>query len=231
MGKATRLLSLGVAVSCIVLAIGGLRQEMRDAELVGLAKAVEAGAVLTASQATAYSTLPAIDAFACGPASRMAISAHLAIVDASLEHEKAVRLARARQALERALRCSPLDGNLWLRHAMVVALSEGPNARVLRSLEISTWTAPYEAWIVLPRIEFVLHLVEEGYDEFAPIVGRDLVSVLIHASRPDITSLLSGSNRSARSAANIAIHSLPAERRKMVEEILNASEKGAANRQ
>ena len=56
------------------------------------------------------------------------------------------------RAAERRLACNPLDGNAWLRYAMVEERSGPTRQRSIAALRASYWTAPSEGWIIEPRL-------------------------------------------------------------------------------
>jgi hypothetical protein len=62
------------------------------------------------------------------------------------------------EAAKHRLTCNPLDGNAWLRYAMVDALQSGAVASVVAKLRWSYWSTPNEGWIMEARLPFATML-------------------------------------------------------------------------
>ena len=85
--------------------------------------------------------------------------------------------AAGRSAIRAAahrLACNPLDGNAWLRYAMVENKSEGRAEAVRDALRASYWTAPSEGWIIESRLPFATDLVMAGASGFETEYVDDL---------------------------------------------------------
>jgi hypothetical protein len=65
---------------------------------------------------------------------------------------------RAAGALRAALRCMPMDGDLWLRLAALDHALGAANARVARLFELSRETMPYEGSVMRRRQAFAPRL-------------------------------------------------------------------------
>jgi hypothetical protein len=121
---------------------------------------------------------------------RAAVTLHLAALDAAASDGALPprRLAPTTAAITAALRCSPLDGNLWLRLAMVKAAENAPLAEVVRALEVSYWTAPSEGWVILARTKFVAPLRAAGVPLLATEFGDDLRNLVLYGATEDIVA-------------------------------------------
>jgi hypothetical protein len=93
---------------------------------------------------------------------RAGLTVALATLDAAVEqNDRALVTSALEKALDSAshrLSCNPLDGNAWLRYAIVNARREGPDAAVVNQLRLSYRLAPSEAWVIEPRLAFVTNL-------------------------------------------------------------------------
>jgi hypothetical protein len=92
--------------------------------------------------------------------------ADLAALDAA--EKNALQIAGER------LRCNPLDGNAWLRFAMVEVQASGPSKQALDALRLSYWAAPAESWIVFARLPFATGLYLAGASGFENEYLEDL---------------------------------------------------------
>ncbi|MBV8664219.1 MAG: hypothetical protein JO107_14090, partial [Hyphomicrobiales bacterium] len=78
------------------------------------------------------------------------------------------------EAVKRRLLCNPLDGNAWLHYATLVARTNAPVNGVVDLLRLSYWTAPSEAWVLSPRLDFATKLYLAGVPGFADEYDADL---------------------------------------------------------
>jgi hypothetical protein len=56
------------------------------------------------------------------------------------------------------LTCNPVDGNAWLRYAMVSVQASGPAPAAIDALQLSYWSAPSESWVMEARLPFATQL-------------------------------------------------------------------------
>jgi hypothetical protein len=85
--------------------------------------------------------------------------------------------AAAKNALDVArerLICNPLDGNAWLRYAMINVQSSGPAPMAIEALRLSYWCAPNENWVIEARLPFATRLYLAGATEFEAEYRDDL---------------------------------------------------------
>jgi hypothetical protein len=74
---------------------------------------------------------------------------------------QAVQAGATRAALRR-LACDPLDGNAWLRYAMIAERDGASREAVTAALRASYRLAPAEIWVVEPRLEFATRSILAG---------------------------------------------------------------------
>jgi hypothetical protein len=72
-----------------------------------------------------------------------------------------VRAGATRAALRR-LACDPLDGNAWLRYAMIAERGAAPSETVVAALGASYRLAPAEIWVIEPRLDFATRRLLAG---------------------------------------------------------------------
>ncbi len=92
-----------------------------------------------------------------------ALEAATKMVDAPLIDAAQTNAIRA---AEHRLACNPLDGDAWLRYAMLESRGKGPAGSVIDALRVSYWAAPSEGWIMEPRLVFATNLYLAGVSGF-----------------------------------------------------------------
>ena len=115
----------------------------------------------------------------CGDSfTRASLTVNLALLDAATKALDApLTEAAGRSAIhaaERRLACNPLDGNAWLRYAMVENRGKGRAEAVTDALRASYWTAPSEGWIIETRLPFATNLFLAGSGGFEAEYVDDL---------------------------------------------------------
>lgn len=80
----------------------------------------------------------------------------------------------ARTHLERAVRFSPLRGDVWLLLAAMEDRHDRQRDKPLSLLKMSYYTAPNEPSLFLPRIEIALRSAALQDPELADMIGRDI---------------------------------------------------------
>ncbi|BCJ91920.1 hypothetical protein IZ6_26550 [Terrihabitans soli] len=87
---------------------------------------------------------------------RQAMTLRLAYLDSAISDpanaSSAGELTEAADAIGRALRCNPYDGNLWLRAASLELVRTGNLGRSVEFLDMSRKLAPSEGWIIRARL-------------------------------------------------------------------------------
>lgn len=176
---ATMLLIVAFAVAA--LSLRALIASARNADLVDLAASIESGSSPGSSYLAGFVASHGLDRAStnCGDAfTRASLTVDLATLDAANAETNLpladAALKAAIGAAERRLACNPLDGNAWLREAMLEARAGGVSPAVVAALQLSYWTAPSEAWIVGPRLAFATDLVLAGVAEFDVEYHADL---------------------------------------------------------
>jgi hypothetical protein len=116
---------------------------------------------------------------ACGDAiTRARLTVGLAALDAAIKGDVLASIdAAEKSALEIAkhrLSCNPLDGNAWLRYAMIETRSIGPAPAAIDALRLSYWSAPSESWVMEARLAFATPLYLDGVPGFEGEYLEDL---------------------------------------------------------
>jgi hypothetical protein len=147
---------------------------------------------------------------------RSAVSIRLAIVDASYRRDtpgsQRAALAHARDALVQGLRCFPRDGNFWLRLAMVEFASSGASSRVAAMVQHSLATAPSEAWVIVPRIEFTSELLAARLPGAEAVLQADSAVFARYGQISEIADLYARSREPSRAILQDAFARLDKDR-------------------
>jgi len=171
-----------IAASVLLLSARALIAFAGDADLYDLAAAIEIGGDLPdADYLAGFVTRndiggPTAD---CGDSFTRAsltvtLAAYAAAADAG-DFDAAERLrGSALRAAEHRLVCNPLDGNAWLRVAMLKARGQGPVGSAVEALRMSYRTAPGEAWVLETRLGFATDLTLSGVVGFETEYLADL---------------------------------------------------------
>lgn len=171
------LVALGVTgVSARALALAAV-----NADLFDLARSIETTAQPDADYLARFIARKGLDQVSldCGDTfTRASLTVNLAALDAAT---KALDVPASDAAEKNAIRaaehrivCNPLDGNAWLRYAMVENKGAGPVKTVIDALRASYWTAPSEGWIIESRLPFATNLVVAGVSGFEAEYVDDL---------------------------------------------------------
>jgi hypothetical protein len=170
---------IAVAVAC--LSVRGLALAAINADLFDLAASIETEAQPDADYLSRFVASKGLDEVSldCGDSfTRASLTVNLAALDAAtvaLDVPATDAAERgAIRAAEHRLACNPLDGNAWLRYAMVESKGAGPVKSVIDALRASYWAAPNEGWIIESRLPFATNLVLAGADGFEAEYVDDL---------------------------------------------------------
>ncbi len=170
-----------IAVGVVGLSVRALALSAVNADLFDLAASIEKQALPDADYLAHFVASKGLDrdSIDCGDSfTRASLTVNLAALDAATTTIN-VPLADAAErnavrAAERRLACNPLDGNAWLRYAMVENRAKGPVESVVDALRASYWTAPSEGWIIESRLPFTTNLVLAGVGGFETEYVDDL---------------------------------------------------------
>ncbi len=162
---ATMLAVLGLATAGI--SARSLTIVAANADLTDLAASIEQGA---SPDADYLVRVVGADGFArdsddCSDAvTRARLTVAWAAADALAADAPTLQVveAGATRAALRRLACDPLDGNAWLRYAMIAERGGTPREAVAAALSASYRLAPAEIWVVEPRLEFVTRSILSG---------------------------------------------------------------------
>ncbi len=163
-----------IAFAMAVLASRNLVLYAKNADLLDLASSLEKGAASPDSHyLNRFVQTRGLDSFSadCGNAfTRASLTVTLAALDAASKENDVTSIEAAERAAlhaaEHRLRCDPLDGNAWLRTALVNMREKAPVASVVDELRLSYWAAPSESWIIEPRLAFATDLTLAGVTGF-----------------------------------------------------------------
>jgi hypothetical protein len=90
--------------------------------------------------------------------------------------------------LRAGLRCFPRDGNLWLRLAMVEFARAGPTDDIELMLRLSASAAPYEGWILVPRIAFAAKVLDFRLG-LREMLQKDVRSLVLYGRPAEVGAL------------------------------------------
>jgi hypothetical protein len=162
-----------IGVVVVSLSVRALVLFASHADIFDLAASIEKGSLPDADYLAYFVGSKGLDRAStdCGDSfTRASLTVNLAALDAAIKAID-VPLADAAEtnairAAEHRLECNPLDGNAWLRYAMVETRGKGPVASVIDALRVSYWTAPSEGWVIEPRLAFATNLTLAGVTGF-----------------------------------------------------------------
>ncbi len=161
------------AVVVASLSLRALIQFAANADILDLAASVESGALPEAEYLARFVASAGLDRATsdCGdPFTRASLTVNFAALEAATDAFDATLIdvaeRNAIRAAEHRLSCNPLDGNAWLRYAMVQTRGKGPVGSAIDALRLSYWTAPSEGWIIEPRLAFATDLRLTGATGF-----------------------------------------------------------------
>jgi hypothetical protein len=170
---------IGIAVAS--LSVRALVQFASNADVFDLAASIEKGELPDADYLARFVGSAGLDraSIDCGDLfTRASLTVNLAALQAATEEidETLTDVAErnAVRAAEHRLNCNPLDGNAWLRYAMVETRGKGPVASAIDALRASYWAAPSEGWIITPRLAFATNLYLAGVTGFETEYFDDL---------------------------------------------------------
>ena len=213
------LVAVGVAgVSARTLALSAI-----NADLFDLAGSIERQAQPDAEYLSRFVASKGLDQVSsdCGDSfTRASLTVNLAALDAAttaldvpasdVAERNAIRAAKHRLA------CNPLDGNAWLRYAMVESKGAGPVRSVIDALRASYWTAPNEGWIIESRLPFATNLVLAGAGGFEAEYVYDLRRFVAYESTGRVASGYVGVSGPVRQRLRPLIDAEPQTRRKSI---------------
>ncbi len=213
-----------IALATCAAGLSGLAEVNRFAEITATAAAIEAGDRLSPAIAQGWTKRPLLDEALerCGPVARSAITIRLGVADALAGAPSSAPLSSGLQAVETGLRCSPLDGNLWLRRSMLLARQGAASRDVLASLRLSQKSAPADGWIIYPRIRFEKPMVDAGSAGFGAVLQHDLKAVLENEADSDIMTFYVTSSPRVRRLVRAASLELRPKRQGSVSGLLDS---------
>ncbi|MEJ1158826.1 hypothetical protein [Prosthecomicrobium sp. N25] len=109
-------------------------------------------------------------------------------------------IAAADRTLRAALACRPIDGNLWLRLAVVAVARDGFTPAAEDLLRRSIRLAPAEDWIMAARVRFLGALVESGILEAEALFASEAETYMRRARVYEIVALYAAAGPAARAA-------------------------------
>jgi hypothetical protein len=170
-----------VAVGVAGLSARALALSAANADLFDFAASLEGQARPDADYLARFVASHGLDraSVQCGDSfTRASLTVNLAALEAADKTPGAlsadVAEMNAVRAAEHRLACNPLDGNAWLRYAMVENRGKGRAETVTNALRASYWTAPSEGWIIESRLPFATELILAGASGFEAEYTDDL---------------------------------------------------------
>jgi hypothetical protein len=154
-----------LATALVVQSIRALASFAGDANTRDLAASIERGVQPDPAYLSSFISNNGLDRGStdCGDAvTRARLTVSLAALDAAIKGSDLASIDVAKKnALEivkHRLNCNPLDGNAWLRLAMIEAQSSGALPGAVDALRLSYWSAPSESWVMEARLSFATRL-------------------------------------------------------------------------
>ena len=152
------------------------------------------------------------------------VTVGLAELDLATVTADPIRADRASEAAEaairNALRCAPLDGNLWLRLAALDTVRRGPSVRTVEFIRLSHWIAPNEGWIVRRRVDLASRLFESGVRDVQPELRSDIRTLVNFDGPSKMADMFLAAPQSVRPMYREWIELLPQERKNIVTKAL-----------
>lgn len=170
-----------IAVAVAGLSVRTLFLFASNADIFDLAASIEEGELPDADYLARFVAGAGLDRASadCGDAfTRASLTVNLAALEAATEASEATLIDAAERnairAAEHRLACNPLDGNAWLRYAMIETRAKGPVGSAIDALRASYRAAPSEGWIIEPRLAFATNLYLAGVTGFEADYFGDL---------------------------------------------------------
>jgi hypothetical protein len=212
-----------VALCVAMLAWNSLGAFAASAQLRDLAASIEFGAKPDFGYLMNFIRSKGLDRpqADCGDSlTRAQLTVALAALTASAREKNKVSIATsagiAQQTVVHRLSCSPLDGNAWLRYAIVLEALRQPRAKVVSALGLSYAFAPNEAWIIEPRILFATFLFVRGEKTLEAQYRKDLTLFSTYMPAQEVAQKYVGSPAAVRDILHAAILDQPTERQKNI---------------
>jgi hypothetical protein len=151
---------------------------------------------------------------------RATLTVTLANLEAAANQNAAPLLADAEnsavQAVKHRLACNPLDGNAWLRFAMIDSLGRQPQVDVIEALRLSYWSTPNESWIIETRLPFATKLYLAGVTGFEREYGDDLRHYAAFQSTRQVAATYVETSTAIRKLLHPLIEAQPESRKKAI---------------
>ena len=231
-----RLIATAVSVLLAAWAVGGLISLSASKTVRSLAAAVDAGDRPRLEILDRMSEDQSADRLwgRCDTSTLNAlVTVSLAEVDLATVTADPIRADRAsgqaEAAIRKALRCAPLDGNLWLRLAALDTVRRGPSVKTVELIRLSHWIAPNEGWIVRRRVDLASRLFESGVTAVEPELRSDIRTLVNFDGSSKIADMFLTAPESVRPMYREWIDLLPKERKNNVTKALErrgTSQKG-----
>ncbi len=214
---------LMIALAVAGLSVRALVLFAAHADVFDTAAAIEKGARPDADYLARFVSLAGLDRASvdCGDAyTRASLTVNLAALAAAVDANDAALIDAAERnavrAAERRLACNPLDGNAWLRYAMVEFRGKGPATSVIEALRASYRTAPSEGWIIEPRLAFATQLYLTGVTAFSAEYSGDLGRFVSFELTNRVAAAYVATNSQVRARLRRPIDEQPEARKKAI---------------
>jgi hypothetical protein len=130
---------------------------------------------------------------------------------------------RSQKFLQGMLRCLPMNGNAWIRDAMVSrAIAENP-AELKDKLELASQLTPFERQLIVARLSLWKRLSPRALALSAPLIQGDIVSVLRYGTDPVVKALPIGAPDAFRSVMLTELASIGKDRRTVLDLLLGTA--------
>ncbi len=119
----------------------------------------------------------------------------------------------AEAAIRKALRCRPLDGDLWLKLAALDTVQRTPSEKTIEAIRLSHWTTPSEGRIVRRRVDLASRLFDRGIADIRPELHSDIRTLVTFDAVDKIADMFVAAPESVRPIYREWIELLPTGRR------------------
>jgi hypothetical protein len=158
-----------VIVGVTIQSIVALASLARSADTRDLAESIENGFEPEAAYIFRFVSVNGLDrpSSDCGDAfTRSRLTVGLAALEVANKGEDVTLVDSAEKnaldIVKHRLDCNPLDGNAWLRLAMIEVQASGPAPAAIDALRLSYWSNPNESWVMEARLPFATRLYLAG---------------------------------------------------------------------
>jgi hypothetical protein len=230
---APRLIATLIAAALVAWSLSGLASHLTTASVRSLAAAIERGEEphLAVFDRLDRENGPKSILARCDTADLRALVLvrlkELDLAYAAADPKRAERATgEAEGIIRKALSCSPLDGNNWLKLAALHIARTGATARAFEFIKLSQWTSPSEGRILRSRVNIASQVFAAGFKDVESELRSDIRTLVRFDATDSVATMYLIAPELVRPIYREWMELLPIERRKR---IANAVERGGGN--